>query len=186
MQQTSANQHLQAIADQLGRWSRGGASAERMYRTLTDPGYHKASCACLHFCTFFQLLQPGCQCLVLAPGKTCAVQALCPLRTLKLLLADFLFLTLLPRMVQATNKHGRRLNPRRRIPMHVMACHALRALPGNEGNLSQIAAVIKAHPEFAKELDWSPRPGTKTYPRWVCTTVHSCASVLSVPVVMSD
>lgn len=31
----------QAIADMLGRWSRGGASAERMYRTLTDPGYHK-------------------------------------------------------------------------------------------------------------------------------------------------
>ena len=33
----------QAIADRLGRWSRGGASAERMYRTLTDPGYQKAT-----------------------------------------------------------------------------------------------------------------------------------------------
>ena len=34
---------MQAIADKLGRWSRGGASAERMYRTLTDPGYQKAT-----------------------------------------------------------------------------------------------------------------------------------------------
>ena len=34
---------MQAIADRLGRWSRGGASAERMYRTLTDPGYQKAT-----------------------------------------------------------------------------------------------------------------------------------------------
>jgi hypothetical protein len=33
----------QEIADRLGRWSRGGASAERMYRTLTDPGYQKAT-----------------------------------------------------------------------------------------------------------------------------------------------
>lgn len=70
-----------------------------------------------------------------------------------------------PAPLQATNKHGRRLNPRRRIPMHVMACFALRALPGHEGNLSQIATRIKAHPSFNKELDWSPRPGTKTYPR---------------------
>lgn len=34
---------MQGIADKLGRWSRGGASAERMYRTLTDPGYQKAT-----------------------------------------------------------------------------------------------------------------------------------------------
>ena len=34
---------VQAIAEKLGRWSRGGASAERMYRTLTDPGYQKAT-----------------------------------------------------------------------------------------------------------------------------------------------
>lgn len=68
--------------------------------------------------------------------------------------------------LQASNKHGRRLNPRRRIPMHIMAYFALRALPGMEGNLSQIASLIKAHPQFGQELDWSPRPGTKTYPRW--------------------
>jgi hypothetical protein len=34
---------LQGIAQKLGRWSRGGASAERMFRTLTDPGYQKAT-----------------------------------------------------------------------------------------------------------------------------------------------
>ena len=33
----------QGIAQRLGRWSRGGASAERMFRTLTDPGYQKAT-----------------------------------------------------------------------------------------------------------------------------------------------
>jgi hypothetical protein len=61
----------QVIADELGRWSRGGASAERMYRTLTDPKYQKA-----------------------------------------------------------TNKHGRRINPRKGVAMHVMAEWALRKLPG--------------------------------------------------------
>jgi hypothetical protein len=30
----------------------------------------------------------------------------------------------------------------------------------------QISEVIKDHSAFAKELDWSARPGTKTYPRW--------------------
>ena len=30
----------------------------------------------------------------------------------------------------------------------------------------QISEVIKQHPAFAKDLDWSARPGTKTYPRW--------------------
>ena len=30
----------------------------------------------------------------------------------------------------------------------------------------QISDVIKDHPAFAKDLDWSARPGTKTYPRW--------------------
>lgn len=30
----------------------------------------------------------------------------------------------------------------------------------------QIADVIKEHPAFAPHLDWSARPGTKTYPRW--------------------
>ncbi len=75
----------QAIADRLGRWSRGGASAERMYRTLTDPGYQKA-----------------------------------------------------------TNKHGRRLNKRSGTPMHVMAAHALRSLPGNEGNLTEVGFKFEA------------------------------------------
>lgn len=35
--------HAQAVADLLGRWSPGGASAERMHRTLTDPGYQKTT-----------------------------------------------------------------------------------------------------------------------------------------------
>ncbi|KAK9831475.1 hypothetical protein WJX81_008615 [Elliptochloris bilobata] len=33
----------EAVAERLGRWSPGGASAERMYRTLTDPGYQKTT-----------------------------------------------------------------------------------------------------------------------------------------------
>jgi hypothetical protein len=64
------------------------------------------------------------------------------------------------------NRHGRRLGPRGGTPMHVMAAHALARLPGREGNLTQISAVIQAVPAFAGDLDWSPRPGTKTYPRW--------------------
>mmetsp|Transcript_7872 Transcript_7872/g.22487 ORF Transcript_7872/g.22487 Transcript_7872/m.22487 type:complete len:507 (+) Transcript_7872:651-2171(+) len=98
----------ETVAEKLGRGSRGGASAERMYRTLTDPAYHKSS-----------------------------------------------------------NPHGRRLNPRKgSTPMHVMATYALQKLPNNEGNLSQIGELITNNDFFAKELDWSPRPGTKTYPRW--------------------
>lgn len=34
---------LQAIATALNRFSKGGASAERMYRTLTDPEYKKST-----------------------------------------------------------------------------------------------------------------------------------------------
>ena len=34
------------------------------------------------------------------------------------------------------------------------------------GVCEQISDVIKEHPGFAKDLDWSARPGTKTYPRW--------------------
>lgn len=30
----------------------------------------------------------------------------------------------------------------------------------------QIAEIIAATPEFKQDLDWSARPGTKTYPRW--------------------
>uniref|UniRef100_A0A7S1X7U3 Myb-like domain-containing protein n=1 Tax=Tetraselmis chuii TaxID=63592 RepID=A0A7S1X7U3_9CHLO len=98
----------EAVGERLGRGPRGGASAERMYRTLTDPAYHKSS-----------------------------------------------------------NPHGRRINPRKgSTPMHVMASYALQRLPENEGNLSQIGDLIKSNPHFSKELDWSPRPGTKTYPRW--------------------
>jgi hypothetical protein len=33
----------QEVAHILGRWSPGGASAERMYRTLTDPGYQRTT-----------------------------------------------------------------------------------------------------------------------------------------------
>ena len=31
---------------------------------------------------------------------------------------------------------------------------------------AQISDVIKEHGAFAPQLDWSARPGTKTYPRW--------------------
>jgi len=87
---------------------RRGASAERMYRTLTDPGYRKAN-----------------------------------------------------------NPHGRRIHPRKgHTPMHVMATYSLQQLPKNEGNLTQITELITKTERFASELDWTPRPGTKTYPRW--------------------
>uniref|UniRef100_A0A061R5K4 Myb-like domain-containing protein n=1 Tax=Tetraselmis sp. GSL018 TaxID=582737 RepID=A0A061R5K4_9CHLO len=87
---------------------RKGPSAERMYRTLTDPSYSRTA-----------------------------------------------------------NPHGRRLNPRKgTTPMHVMATYSLQQLPDNEGNLSQITELIAANERFASELDWTPRPGTKTYPRW--------------------
>eukprot|EP00884_Botryococcus_braunii_P004872 jgi/Botrbrau1/14386/Bobra.0014s0035.1 len=97
----------EVVADRLGRWSPGGASAERMYRTLTDPGYQRS-----------------------------------------------------------TNKHGRRINSRKCRPMHVMAAYALQQLPNRQGNLNQIAGIIADTPEFKDDLDWSARPGTKTYPRW--------------------
>lgn len=45
-----------------------------------------------------------------------------------------------PGYQKATNKHGRRLNKRSGTPMHVMAAHALRALPGKEGNLTEVRA----------------------------------------------
>eukprot|EP00891_Asterochloris_glomerata_P001907 jgi/Astpho2/1907/fgenesh1_pg.00038_%23_56_t len=64
-------------------------------------------------------------------------------------------------------KHGCRRNSRKgKVAMHIMATYALGELAGNEGNLNQIAAVIEQHPEYSRELDFTPRPGTKTYPRW--------------------
>ena len=91
-----------------GEAPRGGPSAERMYRTLTDPEYNKSA-----------------------------------------------------------NPHGRRLNPRKgSTPMHVMATYSLQQLPDNEGNLTQITELISKNQRFSAELDWTPRPGTKTYPRW--------------------
>lgn len=95
---TSAAQ-WEVVADLMGKWSPKGASAERMYRTLTDPGYYRA-----------------------------------------------------------TNKHGRRLNSRTSIPMYIKAVYALLQLQGHEGNLTQISDVIAKHPEFSRELDWTPRP----------------------------
>ena len=53
------------------------------------------------------------------------------------------------------------------IPMYIKAVYALLQLPENEGNLTQISDLVAAHPEFAKDLDWTPRPGAKTYPRCV-------------------
>lgn len=63
------------------------------------------------------------------------------------------------------NKHGRRINPRKGIPMHIMATYALLRLPELEGNLSDMSAKIEENAYFCKQLDWTPRPGTKTYPR---------------------
>jgi hypothetical protein len=72
-----------------------------------------------------------------------------------------------PIYTRSGNPHGRRLNPRKgSTPMHVMATYSLQQLPNNEGNLKQITDIITANERFAAELDWTPRPGTKTYPRW--------------------
>lgn len=49
--------------------------------------------------------------------------------------------------------------------MYIKAVYALLQLPENEGNLTQISDLVAAHPEFAKDLDWTPRPGARTYPR---------------------
>jgi hypothetical protein len=65
----------------------------------------------------------------------------------------------------SSNKHGRRLNPRKGIPMHIMATYALMRLPERQGNLSDMASKIEENSFFCKQLDWTPRPGTKTYPR---------------------
>jgi hypothetical protein len=66
----------------------------------------------------------------------------------------------------AGSTHGRRINPRGGTPMRVMAAAALASLPGKRGNLTEIADAIQRVPAFSSQLDWSPRPGTKTYPRW--------------------
>ena len=79
---------LQRIAVEVGCLEGSGAAAERMYRSLTDPAYVKAS-----------------------------------------------------------NKHGKRINPRRgSIPTHIMAAYALCRLPGHEGNLREISQEIEVPP----------------------------------------
>ncbi len=50
--------------------------------------------------------------------------------------------------------------------MYIKAVYALLQLPENEGNLTQISDLIAQHSEFSKDLDWTPRPGAKTYPRY--------------------
>ena len=76
---------LQRIAMEVGCLEGSGAAAERMYRSLTDPAYVKAS-----------------------------------------------------------NKHGKRINPRRgSIPTHIMAAYALCRLPRHEGNLREISQEIE-------------------------------------------
>lgn len=77
-------------------------------------------------------------------------------------------------------KHGRRINPRKGIPMHIMATYALLRLPDREGNLSDMALKIEENHFFSKQLDWTPRPGTKTYPRCVCF------DLTFVPLLMRD
>ena len=96
-----------AVATKLGRGPAAAASAERLFRTLADPAY-----------------------------------------------------------ARATSAHGRRLGPRSGPPMAALAAAALATLPGRTGTLAQVAAAIQALPACAPLLDWSPRPGTKTYPRW--------------------
>lgn len=95
----------QVVAERLGRWSPGGASAERMYRTLTDPAYQRS-----------------------------------------------------------TNKHGRRINSRNCTPMHVMAAHALRQLPNQQGNLNQASS-----PSSFLSL---PTPPSKTQLFWLASHPH--------------
>jgi hypothetical protein len=63
------------------------------------------------------------------------------------------------------SKHGRRVNSRKGIPMHIMATYALFRLPNFEGNLSEMAAKIEECEFFRRQLDHTARPGTKTYPR---------------------
>lgn len=86
----------------------------------------------------------------------------------------------LERVNTTPNKHGRRINPRKGIPMHIMATYALLRLPDHEGNLSDMSAKIEENAFFCKQLDWTPRPGTKTYPRYVtfllCKKSSHCIS----------
>ena len=83
-----------------------------------------------------------------------------------------------PSHPRTPNKHGRRLNPRKGIPMHIMATYALMRLSDHQGNLSDMAAKIQENKFFSDQLDWTPRPGTKTYPRYdlllPSTACHSC------------
>ena len=78
------------------------------------------------------------------------------------------------------NKHGRRINPRKGIPMHIMATYALLRLPDHEGNLSDMSAKIEENAFFCKQLDWTPRPGTKTYPR--CVASRHLPAAAPVPI----
>jgi hypothetical protein len=66
---------------------------------------------------------------------------------------------------QGVSKHGRRVNSRKGIPMHIMATYALFRLPNFEGNLSEMSAKIEECEFFRRQLDHTARPGTKTYPR---------------------
>ena len=144
------------MANQLGRWSKGGASAERMYRTLADPQYQKSSNRCA---SLVYIAPRQCSCwlsacvmnaLICAEAGGCKKCGLQRSQCARLLLAC---------------RHGCRLNPRDGTPMHVMVEYALQRLPGQEGNIDAIAKVIEANPEYARQLDYSARPGTKTYPR---------------------
>jgi hypothetical protein len=37
---------------------------------------------------------------------------------------------------------------------------------GHEGNIDDMARIIEEHEVYGKELDYTARPGTKTYPRF--------------------
>ena len=44
--------------------------------------------------------------------------------------------------------------------------HVWMHVAGHEGNIDDMARIIEEHEVYGKELDYTARPGTKTYPRF--------------------
>lgn len=44
--------------------------------------------------------------------------------------------------------------------------HVRLHVAGHEGNIDDMARIIEEHEVYGKELDYTARPGTKTYPRF--------------------
>ena len=183
----------QAIADRLGRWSRGGASAERMYRTLTDPGYQKATNkhgrrlnkrggTPMHVMAAFALKQlPGkagnltqvcASILAHIPVSLSAALLSCactPGQCISLIMLMKIELPSLwarhQRMATLTISQGV-TQGNHVLPIWARLGELCDSPPKTNSVALQISDVIKDYPAFAKDLDWSARPGTKTYPRW--------------------